>query len=311
MTLLLRLGQRKYLIALAGLVSVILLAWLRPYALVDGLQRGGLYALLVLPMALVLGILGLINLAHGEFMMLGGYFAYWLFVYARVDPLVAMLPALGVFALIGGLTYTGTISRVLKAPRLIQLLLTFGLSLMIAELASMLWTSRPVKPSLGYVFSSIRVGSLTIGTYAFVYTAAAFVVLIGLMLFLRKTRVGKAALAAGQNPRGAQLVGINTNRIYLLVFSLSVALTGAIGALFITRHSVFPLAGSPYTLKGVPLIAMAGIGNLPGLVFAGLGLGIVEAFVMSFYEIYGWAEVVYLVVLVMVVMGKSLRRQTS
>ncbi len=311
MTLLLRLGQRRYVVALLGLVSVVLLAWLRPYALVDGLQRGGLYALLVLPMALVLGILGLINLAHGEFMILGGYFAYWLFVYARLDPLLAMVPALAVFGLIGALTYTGTIGRVLKAPRITQLLLTFGLSLMIAESSRMLWTSRPVKPSLGYVFSSIRVGSLTIGTYGFVYPAAAFVVLIGLMLFLRHTRTGKAALAAGQNPRGAQLVGINTNRIYLVVFSLAVALTGAIGALFVTRHSVFPMGGSPYTLKGIPLIALAGMGNLPGLVFAGLGLGVSEALVLSFHEVYGWADVVYLAVLILVVMGKSLRRQTS
>lgn len=311
MTLLRRLGQRKYLIALFGVLSVVLLAWLRPYALVDGLQRGGLYALLVLPMALVLGILGLINLAHGEFMMLGGYFAYWLFVYTGMDPLVSMLFALVVFAIIGGLTYLGTISRVLKAPRLIQLLLTFGVSLMAAELASMLWTSRPVKPSLDYVYSSMRVGSLTIGTYAFIYTGAAIAVLVGLMLFLRHTRTGKAALAAGQNPRGASLVGINTNWIYLVVFSLSVALTGAIGAMFITRHSLFPYVGSPYTLKGVPLIAMAGIGNLPGLVFAGIGLGILEALVMSFHEAYRWADVVFLVVLIAVVMGKSLRRKTA
>lgn len=311
MTLVQLLEQRKYLMWVLALVAMAVLAWVRPYALVDGLQRGGLYALLVLPMALVLGILGLINLAHGEFMMLGGYFAYWLFVYTGMDPLVAMLPALGVFSFIGALTYLGTISRVLKAPRLMQLLLTFGVSLMLAEFASMMWTSRPVKPSLGYVFASMRVGSLTIGTYAFVYTGAAIAVLIGLMLFLRHTRTGKAALAAGQNPRGASLVGINVNRIYLIVFSLSVALTGAIGALFITRHSVFPYVGSPYTLKGVPLIAMAGIGNLPGLVFAGIGLGILEALVMSFHEAYRWADVVFLVVLIVVVMGKSFRRQTS
>lgn len=311
MTLRSRLAQKKYLMWVLALAALAVLAWLRPYALADGLQRGGLYALLVLPMALVLGILGLINLAHGEFMMLGGYLAYWLFVYTGLDPLLAMVPALVVFAIIGALTYTLTISRVLKAPRLIQLLLTFGVSLMAAELASMMWTSRPVKPSLGYVYSSIRIGSLTIGTYAFVYTAAAIVVLVGLMLFLRRTRVGKAALAAGQNPRGAQLVGINVNWIYLVVFSLSVALTGAIGALFLTRHSVFPYVGSPYTLKGVPLIAMAGIGNLPGLVFAGIGLGILEALVMSFHEAYRWADVVFLMVLIAVVMAKSLRRQTS
>jgi len=311
MTLANRLRRRKLLRWLPVLGAIGVLAWLEPHALVEGVQRGGLYAVLVLPMALVLGILGLINLAHGEFMMLGGYLAYGLFVHANVDPLLTLLPALAVFAVLGAVTYLGTIGRVLKAPRLIQLLLTFGVSLLIGEMATMLWTSRPVKPSLPYVWSSLRVGTLTFGTFAFVYTGAAFAVLIGLILFLRRTRTGMAALAAGQNPRGAQLVGINVNRIYLLVFSLSVALTGAIGVLFATRHSVFPYVGSPYTLKGVPLIALAGIGNLPGLVFAGIGLGVVEAVVMSFPETYRWADIVFFVLLIGVVIARSYRRQSQ
>ncbi len=310
MTLLQRLGQRQYLIALLSVVAMIAMALWKPYALLEGLQRGGLYALIALPMALILGIVGIINLAHGEFMMLGAYFAYWVGVYTGMDPLLAMVPALGAFAFVGAVTYSSTIRRVLKAPELIQLLLTFGLALMAAEFANLMWTSRPLKPHLGYVYSSMTVGSLTFGTYAFVYTAGAVALLIGLMLFLRRTRIGKAALAVGQNPRGAQLVGINVNRTYLAVFSLSIALVGAIGGLFLTRHSVFPHVGSPFTLRSFCLIAMAGVGNLPGVLWGGFGLGIAEALVMSYREAYRWADVVFFAVLVGVIMGKSYRRKS-
>ena len=249
MTLLRKLQQRRYVTALVSMIVLVLLAVWKPYALIEGIQRGGVYSLIALPMALILGIVGIINLAHGEFMMLGAYFAYWLGVYTGLDPLVAIIPALAVFALIGAATYLLTIRRALKAPELNQLLLTFGLAMMAAQFANLMWTSRPLKPHLSYVYSSISLGSLRFGTYAFVYTGAALVLLAGLLLFLRRTRLGKAALAVGQNPRGAKLVGIDVNRTYMLIFSISIALVGAIGALFLTRHSVFPAVGSPFTMK--------------------------------------------------------------
>jgi len=305
MTLLGRLGRKRALLALGALAAVVLLLLWKPYALIEGVQRGGLYALIALPMALILGIVGIINLAHGEFMMLGAYFAYILFRSAGMDPLIAILPALGAFAILGALTYILTIRRALKAPELNQLLLTFGLAMMASQFANLLWTSQPYKPSLMYVYSSMRVGGLTFGTYAFVYVAAALALLVGLLIFLRRTRLGKAALAVGQNPRGAKLVGIDVNRTYLLIFTLAIALIGAIGAMFLTRHSVFPSVGSPYTMKSFCLIAMAGIGNLVGIVWGGLALGVAEALVSSFRGYGGWADVVFFAVLVAVIMGRS------
>jgi len=309
MTLLRKLQQRRYVTALVSMIVLVLLAVWKPYALIEGIQRGGVYSLIALPMALILGIVGIINLAHGEFMMLGAYFAYWLGVYTGLDPLLAIIPALAVFALIGAATYLLTIRRALKAPELNQLLLTFGLAMMAAQFANLMWTSRPLKPHLSYVYSSISLGSLRFGTYAFVYTGAALVLLAGLLLFLRRTRLGKAALAVGQNPRGAKLVGIDVNRTYMLIFSISIALVGAIGALFLTRHSVFPAVGSPFTMKSFCLIAMAGIGNLPGVVWGGFALGIAEAFVLSFRGYGGWADVVFFAVLVAVIMTRSYRRR--
>ncbi|MEW5826906.1 MAG: branched-chain amino acid ABC transporter permease [Candidatus Bipolaricaulota bacterium] len=298
------------LLAVTGGIVVLLMLW-KPYALIEGIQRGGLYALIALPMALILGVVGIINLAHGEFMMLGAYAAYWFRVSAGVDPLVAMIPALGAFFLVGAVTYWLTIRRALKAPELNQLLLTFGMAMVGAEFANLMWTSQPRKPSLSYVYSSMALGQLRFGTYAFIYTAGAIVLLIVLLAFLRRTRLGRAALAVGQNPRGARLVGIDVNRTYLLIFGLSIALVGAIGAMFLTRHSVFPSAGSPFTMKSFCLIAMSGIGNLPGIVWGGFGLGVAEAIVLSFRGYGGWADVVFFAVLVAVIMARSYRRHAA
>ena len=303
--------QKRIAVLFVSLAVVVLLVIWKPYALIDGIQRGGLYALIALPMALILGVVGIINLAHGEFMMLGAYFAYWMGVYGGLDPLVAMIPALAAFALLGVITYYLTIRRALKAPELNQLLLTYGLAMIGMEFANLLWTSQPRKPSLSYVYSSMKLGNLRFGTYEFIYPAMAIALLVLLLVFLGRTRLGRAALAVGQNPRGARLVGIDINRTYLFIFTISIALVGAIGALFLTRHSVFPAAGSPFTMKSFCLIAMAGIGNLVGVVWGGFALGIAEAFVMSFRGYGGWADVVFFAVLVAVIMGRSYRRQAA
>ena len=303
--------KRIWAFAFALLAVAAVIAVWKPYVLIQGLQRGGLYALIALPMALILGVVGIVNLAHGEFMMLGAYFAYWMSVSTGIDPLVAMIPTFAAFLIVGALTYYGTIKPVLKAPELNQLLVTFGLAMALTELANLLWTSRPRKLPLPYAYSSATIGHVTFGTFGFAYLAGALVLLLLLLWFLRHTRSGQAALAVGQNPRGAALVGIDVNRTYLLVFSLSVALVGAIGALFLVGHSIFPGVGSPYTLKSFCIIATAGVGNLPGILWASVGLGTAEALVSSFRGYGGWADLVFFALLIVVIMVRSYRKRVT
>jgi len=311
MTLLSKLKQSNYQIAVISIVLAIILAAWKPHVLIEGLQRACLYALIALPMALILGIVGIINLAHGEFMMLGAYFAYSLNVYTGMDPLVAVFPALIAFFLIGIATYRTIIKYVLGAPELNQLLLTFGLAMVMEQLANLIWTSRPIKLPLKYVSASATIGSFTFGTFEFVYIGAAGIVLAGLLLFLKRTSTGQAALAVGQNPRGAKLVGIHVDRTYLLIFSLSIALVGAIGAIFMTRHSIFPLVGAPFTMKSFCLIAMAGIGNLMGILWCSLILGLAENFVLSFRGYAGWADILFFALIVGVIVIRSRQRQVK
>ena len=140
-----KLKQRNTQIAILITVLAIILAIWKPHVLIEGLQRACLYAVIALPMALILGIVGIINLAHGDFMMLGAYFAYFLNVYTGMDPLVAVFPALLAFFIIGIVSYRAIIKYVLGAPELNQLLLTFGLAMVMEQLANLLWTSRPIK----------------------------------------------------------------------------------------------------------------------------------------------------------------------
>jgi branched-chain amino acid transport system permease protein len=306
-----KLKQRNtQIVILIAVIAITLAAW-KPHVLIEGLQRACLYAVIALPMALILGIVGIINLAHGDFMMLGAYFAYFFSVYTGIDPLVAIIPAFLAFFLIGIATYRAIIKFVLGAPELNQLLLTFGLAMVLEQLANLIWTSRPVKLSLKYVSASATIGSFSFGTFEFVYIAAAIIVLIGLLFFLKRTDTGQAALAVGQNPRGAKLVGIHVDRTYLFIFSLSIALTGSIGAIFMTRHSIFPLVGAPFTMKSFCLIAMAGIGNLMGILWCSLILGLSENFVLSFRGYAGWADILFFALIVLVIIIRSHQRQVK
>ena len=224
---------------------------------------------------------------------------------------MAIVPALVAFFLIGMASYRAIIKYVLGAPELNQLLLTFGLAMVLEQLANLIWTSRPIKLPLKYVSASATIGSFTFGTYEFIYVGAAIVVLVGLLLFLKRTGMGQAALAVGQNPRGAKLVGIHVDRTYLLIFSLSIALVGAIGAIFMTRHSIFPLVGAPFTMKSFCLIAMAGIGNLMGILWCSLILGLAENFVLSFRGYAGWADILFFALIVGVIIVRSRQRQVK
>jgi branched-chain amino acid transport system permease protein len=306
-----KLKQGNYQIAIISVVLAAILVLWKPHVLIEGLQRGCLYAVIALPMALILGIVGIINLAHGDFMMLGAYFAYFLNVHLGMDPFVAIFPALLAFFLIGMASYRAIIKYVLSSPELNQLLLTFGLAMVIEQLANLLWTSRPIKLPLKYVSSSATIGSFTFGTFEFVYVGAAIVVLAGLLLFLKRTSTGQAALAVGQNPRGAKLIGIHVDRTYLFIFSLSIALVGSIGAIFMTRHSIFPLVGAPFTMKSFCLIAMAGIGNLMGILWCSLILGLSENFVLSFRGYAGWADILFFALIVLVIIVRSRQREVK
>ena len=298
--------KAKRLILLCGIIIFALLIFLwRPTILIYGIQRAGLYAAIALPMALVLGIVHIVNLAHGEFLMVGAYLTYFVSVTFGLDPLVALLPVAAVMYLLGMVVYKITIKHTLKAPELNQLILTFGLAMVLGQSVNLIATSQPRTLTVDYVSTSLTLGQLTFGVYDFIFPATALIILGGLLFFLRKTRMGKAAQAVGQNPRGAEIVGIDVDKIYLIIFSLSTALVGIMGSLYLTKQSIFPLVGGPFTMKSFALVAMAGIGSLPGVLIASIILGVAETFLLSFKGYGGWSNIVFFAFIIIVILLRS------
>jgi len=296
--------------ALSFAAAVVLILW-KPTVLIYGLQAAGLYAAVAIPMGLVLGIVHIVNLAHGEFMMVAAYAAYFGCKALGMDPLLAIIPTAIVTAVFGWVIFQLTIRRALKAPELNQLILTFGLAIAFTQTINLIFTSQTYKIPLDYVSASMDIGDLTFGVWSFVFVAVAIIFAYGVKFFLTKTMTGKAAVAVGQNPRGAAIVGIDVYRTYGLVFALALALVGAMGALFLTKSAIFPSVGSPFTMKSFCLIAMAGIGNIPGILGASVLLGVSENFLRAFRPTRDWAEIVFFVLIIAVILARSLKGRKS
>ncbi|MBN1243504.1 MAG: branched-chain amino acid ABC transporter permease [Spirochaetales bacterium] len=303
--------RRTTILVVLGLAAAILVAIWKPTVLIYGVQQAGLYAAIAIPMGLVLGIVHIVNLAHGEFMMIAAYATYFACRATGMDPLIAVLPAAAVTAAFGWVVYKLTIRRALKAPELNQLILTFGLGIMFSQLVNLFFTSQTRKISLDYVSASVTIGETSFGVWQFVFVAVAAAMAYGLKLFLTRTTLGKAALAVGQNPKGAAIVGIDVDRTYGIVFAIAAALVGGMGALFLTRSAIFPAVGSPFTMKSFSLVAMAGIGNIPGILGSAILLGIAESLLRAFRATRGWADIVFFVLIIAVILGRTLKWRKS
>lgn len=276
-----------------------------------GVLRSGLYSLTSVGLALSVGVIGIVNFAHGEFLMLGAYLGYWLFASYGIDPLVAIpIGAAGLF-LVGGGFYRLGIQRVLRAPELNQMLLTFGISIFLQNLAIILWTGDPRTAAVSYKAEAVALGPFIVGFPQLVVFALAMALTLGLYAVLGRTRIGKAMRAVAQSRVGAGLIGIEVDRIYLITFGLSAALAGTAGMMVTLQLSTSPFIGLLYTLKAFAIIVIAGLGNINGVIYASLVLGLSEAFV-EFYvpQGGGWAEGVFflLILLVLLVRPRGLFR---
>jgi len=284
-----------------GLAAAVAILLWKPTVLIYGVQRAGLYAAMAIPMALVLGIVHIVNLSHGETLMVAAYLTYSIAQALGLDPWLALIPVAVVMGLIGFLIFQLTIKHTLKAPELNQLILTFGIAITLTQLVTLIYTTQTRKMHLSYVSASLSVGEVSFGVYDFVFVAAAIIMGFGIKAFLTRTRFGKAAVAVGQNPRGASIVGIDVQKVYVVIFTLSVVLTGVMGSIFMTRQSIFPGVGGPYTMKCFSLVAMAGIGNVTGILYASLALGLAEAVINGIKGMSGWSNIVFFLLIIGVI----------
>jgi branched-chain amino acid transport system permease protein len=266
--------------------------WSAVQAVLSGLLTGSLYSLIGMGMALIFGVMRIVNFAHGAFMMLGMYVTYVVFERLGINPYLGFIAAAGVLFVIGFGTYEGLLRRVAERPHSMQILLTLGISLIIADGVQLIFGADFHQVNLPMRSVNFRLGShvaLNGGDLlAFAITAA---LAVGMFLFVMKTRFGRALRAIAQNRYAASLIGIDVRRTEALAFGLGLAAVGMAGGLLLPAFYLYPEVGEVFQLKSFVIVVLGGMGSIEGAAIAGLVLGIIES-LTSLYWGNEWAAVV-------------------
>jgi branched-chain amino acid transport system permease protein len=245
--------------------------------LLDGALIGAIFALAALGMALVWGVMGVINVAQGELVMLGGYAAFFLSK-AGIHPLFGVPLAAVLLFLLGWGLYRIVIFRIVDKDLFISILATFGLSILLQQLANAIFGADVRTADSGFGTLILFGGAVTVYVIKLVSFGAALLTGALLILFLKSSRRGQAIRATAQNARAARVVGVDTDRVYAWTFALNAAICGASGALVAMSWIVHPYLGLPYTVRSFMIVIVAGLGNVAGVLAAALGLGVAENF---------------------------------
>jgi branched-chain amino acid transport system permease protein len=271
----------------------------------NGLLIAGLYAAVTLGLTLVLGVMGIVNFAHGEMVMLGAYNTFWLFSLLGVDPLLSIALSGLLLFFIGLFIYRFTIRPILNDPPLNQLLLTLGISIFLQNLAMIFWKTDSRSVMTAYSGISLSLGEVHVGLTRLLTFLIAVGLTLFLLLFLYKARPGKAMRAVSENNTASWLIGINVQRTYLLAFGVACALAGAAGALVSTVMYTYPMVGFKLSLKAFCILVLGGLGNIPGALFGSVILGLTESFVGTYVpEGSGWAEGISFILIMIILIIK-------
>ncbi len=250
---------------------------------VNGLLVGALFAAVAVGFALIWGVVDIINLAHGEMVMLGGYTSYWTLTAVTGNAegslglFLATIPI--AIVLLFGVGYAlqrTLVQRVIGTDIFLTLLVTFGISIAIQQLGIQAWTANPRSIQVAFADPSLLVAGLVVPKMKLVAFVGAIVLTALLYVFLQRTRTGRAIRAVSQNPEAAALVGIDVEHTRAVTFGISSAIAGGVGAFIATILNVQPQMGLIYTLKSFVIVVFGGVGSIPGAMVGGLLLGSVE-----------------------------------
>lgn len=245
--------------------------------ILEGLLIGAIFALAAYGMALVWGVMKIINVCQGEFVMLGGFVAVY-FHESGIHPLYAVPGAAALLFCVGFLLYRVVIFRVVDRDLFISILATFGLSILLQQLMNQLFGSDVRTADAGMETRFLFGGQITIAEIKIISFVLAFVVAGILVWFLKSSRLGQAIRATAQDARAARVLGVDTDRVYAYTYALNATICGAAGALVGMAYTIHPYIGLPYTVRSFMIVVIAGLGNLPGVIVAGVGLGAAELY---------------------------------
>ncbi len=246
--------------------------------IVNGLFTGGIYALVAIGLTLIYGVMLILNFAHGEFLMLGMYVAYFAFTLAGIDPyLAAPIAAVLIFGL-GALIQSGLVQHVLSAHPLNQIILLLGVSTLLIGLVQFFLTAEPRSIHVSYETAVLSAFGLRFSVPRMIAFFSAMAIAVVLYLFLLYTKTGKAIRAVSQSRDAALLMGVNVKFIYLLTFGIGAAVTAVGGALLTPNYKMIPTVGQAFGVTAFVVVVLGTMGNFIGAFLGGLIIGVVEAF---------------------------------
>ena len=250
----------------------------------DGLLIGLMYSLVAIGLTLIWGVMNIVNFAHGDFLMLGMFTSFWLFTLYGIDPIFSIPISFICMFVLGTLIYRFIVSKVMKGPMLAQLVVTFGVSIFISNLAVYFWT-----PDFRLLPATILQGTWQIGgvNLSVPKVAAAIgsvIASVCVFLFLKRTKTGKAILATEMDREAALLMGINTDRINSLSFGIGSALVGVAGAFLSTYYYIYPQVGGLFGTIAFCVVALGGFGSVEGAFIAGILVGLAQTLGGFFFD---------------------------
>jgi len=268
--------------------------------IVNGLLIGFIYSLIAIGLTLIWGVMNIVNFAHGDFLMLGMFTSFWLYTLYGVDPLFSIPVCTALLFILGLLIYRFIVSKVMKGPMLAQLVVTFGISIFLANLAVFLWTPdfRLIEKPL--LHGTWDIGDIKLSVPKFVATIGSVIISLFVFLFLRKTKTGKAILATEMDREAALLMGINTERINSISFALGSALVGIAGAFLSTYYYIYPQVGGTFGLIAFCVVALGGFGSIEGAFIAGIIVGLAQTLGGFFIDPAYKYAIVFLIYLITV-----------
>jgi branched-chain amino acid transport system permease protein len=245
--------------------------------LLDGLLVGAIFALAAYGLALVWGVMNVKNLAQGDFVIMGGYVAWFLSKYG-IHPIYSLPIAIVLMFGFGWLMYVLIIKWVIGRDLFTSLLATFGLALVISQLLNLAFGPEVQVAHSGFAIRSFFENNVTVAEIKVVSLILAACLAAMVVLFMKHSRMGQAIRATSQDPRAARVMGIDTERVYAFTYALNAAICGAAGVLIAMIWVIQPFFGIGHSIRAFVIVTAAGLGNLPGVIIAGLGLGVIEQY---------------------------------
>jgi branched-chain amino acid transport system permease protein len=250
-----------------------------PQGIVSGLLLGCIYALVATGLTMIFGVMRVLNLAHGEFVMLGMYLAYGIVVATGMDPYLSWVVTIPALGLLGAAVYAGLVGPVLRrGDENSPIVLTVGLLLVLQNLVVFFLTGNVRGLSSAYQFMSIKLAPIVIVSVPLLIGAIGSVVAtVLLFLFLRRTEMGLALRAVAARPGSAPLVGINVQHVFIVAFSISSGCAGLAATLLVPAYPFSPITGGQYTLTALLVVILGGLGNYAGALVGALILGVTQS----------------------------------